>query len=207
MNLYYPFAAIFAFATFAMMVREGLWNNLINTIAIVLGGLTAFGLHQPLVVMLDEWLGGSYTYLLDFPVLWGLFALTAGVLKQLANMLSKVRVNFPPEVDNYGGAAVGLVAAYVMVAFGMATFHTAPLSYDLCKNMYAMGVTPTEAEKGLDEAAGLTRPDVAWLRLVESTMGESALGGAGFRASLWVAEHGRHRKTFESIPDTAVKRS
>lgn len=205
--MYYAITGIIAFATFAMMVREGLWNNLINTIAIVIGGLTAFGLHQPLVVMLDEQLGGSYTYLLDFPVLWGVFAIVAGVLKQLANMVSDTRVNFPPEVDNYGGAGVGLIGAYAMAGFAMATFFTAPLSYDLCDNRYAMGVSPSEAEQGLEDAWSPLRPEIVWLGLVESVMAPAVLGGEGFRASMWVAEHGRHRKTFESIEETAVKRS
>ncbi|MEQ8849155.1 hypothetical protein [Botrimarina sp.] len=207
MNLYYAFAGIIAFATFAMMVREGIWNNLINTIAIVIGGLTAFGVHQPLVVMLDERLGGSYTYLLDFPVLWGVFALVTGVLKQLANQLSDTRVSFPDEVDNYGGAAIGLLGAYAMTGFGLATFHTAPLSYDLGRNAYAMGVTASEAEQSLSDASGPLRPDVVWLGLVDYTMNPARLGEAGFSAPLWVAEHGRHRQAFESIQETAVKRS
>ncbi|MEO0531142.1 MAG: CvpA family protein [Planctomycetota bacterium] len=203
--MYITIAAVIFFATLAMMVQQGIWSNLITTMAIVLGGLAAFGLHQPLVIMLDEQTDGSYTYLLDFPVLWLIFALVTGLIKEIAGRLSKNRVNFPDQIDNYGGAGVGVIGAYVMMAFAMATFHAAPLSYDALSGNYEYGVTPAKAESKLSEA-GTFSPGAAWLRLTESALSPEAFGNAGFSAKIFISQHGKHRKTFESLKTTAVKR-
>lgn len=204
--LYPIIVGVIFFATLAMMVQQGIWSNLISVMAIVIGGLAAFGLHQPLVILLDEKLEGSYTYILDFPVLWLLFAAVTGVIKELAGRLSKNRVNFPEQVDNYGGAGVGLIGAYVMTGFAMATFHAAPLSYDAFSSHYEYGTTPGKAESKLSEASTFS-PDAAWLRLTESALVSEAFGGAGFSAKIFISQHGKHRKTFGSLDVTVVKRS
>lgn len=204
--LYPIIVAVIFFATLAMMVQQGIWSNLITVMAITLGGLTAFGLHQPLVVMLDEKFEGSYTYVLDFPVLWLVFALVTGLIKELSGRLSKNRVNFPDPIDNYGGAGVGLIGACIMTAFAMATFHAAPLSYDAFSSHYEYGVTPETAQSKLSEASTFS-PDAAWLRLTESVLSPDALGGAGFSAKIFISQHGKHRKTFGSLDSTLVKRS
>lgn len=204
--MYYTLIGLLFFVGFAMLVQNGLWNNLISTINIAIAGLVAYGVHQPLVVMADEATGGSYTYLLDYPILWGVFGLTVGILHQLANSLSGNQVNFHEQVDAYGGAAVAAVAGYLLMAFAMSTMHAAPLAYSTIGGAYEYGVKPSEVERKLGEASALTKPDVAWLRMTESVLSQEAFGAAGFSAKIFVSEHGQHRKTFEEIEDTLVKR-
>lgn len=205
--MYYLFVGLLFFIAFAMTVQHGIWNNLITLFSIVIGGLVAFGVHQPLVVMADQKLGGSYTYLLDFPILWGVFGITAGLLKEFANMLSKNRVNFPDKIDNGGGAAVGAVAAYFLTAFAMATMHVAPLSYDVLGGAFEYGFKPTEVERNFGEASAIAKPDVAWLRLTESVLNPAAFGSAGFSTKVFVSQHSQHRKTFGDLKESIVKRS
>lgn len=205
--MYYALIGILFFVGFAMMVQNGIWNNLISLFSIVIAGLVAYGVHQPLVVMADESTGGSYTYLLDFPILWGVFGLTVGLLNFLANAFSRNRVNFPEQVDGYGGAAVAAIGAYFLVAFSMSTMHVAPLSYDTAGGAYEYGVTPKKVESSFAEASSLMKPDLAWLRITESVLSQEAFGDAGFSAKIFVSEHGQHRKKFQEIKETIVKRS
>jgi hypothetical protein len=204
--MYYTIAGIVFFASFAMSVQLGIWSNLITLVAVIIGGLAAFGLHQPLTVMLDEQTGGSYTYLFDILVLWVVFALVTGLIKEIAGLLSRNRVNFPDQVDNFGGAGVGLLVAYAVTAFAMATLHAAPLSYDAFGGAYQYGVTPAEAKSSLDEKFALA-PDVAWLRLTKSALSPEALGGAGFSPEIFISEHGRRRQKFQSLDVSIVRRS
>lgn len=214
--MYYTFVGIIFFAAFAMSVQHGIWNNLLTLMAISIGGLTAFGAHQPLVIWIDEYTDGSYTYLWDFLALWFVFAITTGLLKEIAGRLSKNRVNFPDQVDNYGGAVIGLLIAGVMVAFSMATFHTAPLSYDQFGGTFEYGTKVSEVRQSLDSASALSKPDVAWLRFADSTLSAGALGQTvaglggsamdGFDSALWVQQQGQHRKTFGEERDSIFDR-
>lgn len=214
--MYLTIAGIVFFATFAMTVQMGVWNNLITLMAIVMGGIVAFGVEQPLTVMIDEQTGGSYTYVLEFPILWGVFALTTGLLKALAQALSRNRVNFPEQFDNFGGAGIGFVTALTMTSFAMATFHTAPLSYDMFGGKYEYGVTPGDAKSKLDQTFAPSSPDVVWLNLSQSVLSPAAMGQQvpgiggstmdGFSRDVFVSQNGKHRKTFGSIEETAVKR-
>lgn len=216
MWLYWVLTGIIVFATFAMTVQQGIWNNLITLMAIVMGALVSFGVHQPIVVMLDEQTSGSYTYLFDFLVLWAVFALVTGLIKAVANALSKNRVNFHEKVDGPAGAGVGLIAAYALACFGMATFHTAPLSYDQMGERFAYGKKASEVEKQMAGASSLTRPDLAWLTLSQSFLSPPAFGRVvstdggpdmdGFYAAGFVHQHGLHRDKFAKMKETIVKR-
>ncbi len=204
--MFYAIAGIVFFATLAMMVQMGIWSNLITLLAIVIGGITAFGVHQPLVVMIDERTGGSYTYLLDFFVLWLVFAVVVGLIKLIAGRLSRNRVNFPDNVDNFGGAALAAFTGYVMLCFAMATFHAAPLGYDVLSSAYEYGDSPDAAESAMADKFAPMAPTIAWLRLCDSVLSPEAFGGAGFSSKIFVAEHGKHRKANQALDTAIVKR-
>lgn len=203
---FYIITGIIFFATLAMMVQQGIWSNLITLMAIVIGGITAFGVHQPLVVMIDERTDGSYTYLLDFFVLWIVFAAVVGLIKLLAGYLSKNRVNFPDQVDNFGGAALAAFTGYVMMSFTMSTFHAAPLGYDLLSSAYEYGDSPEAAESAMADKFAPMSPTIAWLRLCDSVLLPEAFGGAGFSSKIFVAEHGKHRKAYAAADSAIMKR-
>lgn len=203
---FYIIATVIFFATLAMMVQQGVWSNLITLLAIVIGGITAFGVHQPLVVMIDERTDGSYTYLLDFLVIWLVFAAVVGLIKLIAGYLSKNRVNFPDQVDNFGGAALAAFTGYVMMSFAMSTFHAAPLGYDLLSSAYEYGDSPEAAESAMSDKFAPMAPTIAWLRLCDSVLAPEAFGGAGFSSKIFVAEHGKHRKANAAEDSAIMKR-
>lgn len=204
--MYIAIFCIVVFATLAMMVQHGVWNNLLALMAITMGGVIAFGVHQPLVVWIDEQTEGSYTYLLDFPVLWLVFALSTGLISQLANLLSANRVNFPEKVESFGGAGIGLLAGYVMASFTLATFYAAPLSKDLMSGAYDHGETVKAVQKNFEDATPITKPDFAWLSIAQSVLAPASFGSDGFNAAIFMHQHTQHRGSFENMQSSTVRR-
>ncbi|MGL4513726.1 MAG: CvpA family protein [Lacipirellulaceae bacterium] len=216
--MYYAVAGIVFFATFAMMVREGIWGNLLNVLSIILAGIVAFGAYQPITVMLDERTGGSYTYLLDYLVLWGLFAITVGVLKGIGGFVSIKRVKFLEPVDNFGGAAIGFVGGLIMTSLAMATLHTAPFGKEMFPEL-DYGATLGEVKSAYESASPFTKLDSPWLGFAEWTLNGARFGSGApaslmgaqtttdFSAPFYLYMNGKHREAFGKMEDTFVKRS
>lgn len=204
--MYITIAAILFFACFAMMVSEGIWNNLLSLITIVIAGITAFGIYQPITVWADESTGGSYTYLLDLIIIWGIFAAVAGILRMLTHSMSKYKVAFPGPIDRFGGAGVALFGAYLMCGFAMATLHMAPLPRDTFSGKFIYGDSIKEVRSQMADTSKITTPDMGWLRLTETLLSASHWGDAGFSAPLYVHNYAKHRKVFGSIQESIVKR-
>jgi Colicin V production protein len=193
---------IILFAATAMMVREGLWSNSIALINIIISGLVAFGFYARLTIILDEKLGGQYTYLLDFIVIWFLYAVTMVICRTITVAASKTRMRFKYPIDPIGGPVLGFLAAWVLASLVMATLHAAPMG----KDAFGGGlVKPADVES----ASAFTSPDAAWLRFVEKMTAPVALGGSSagqFKAQAWVKIYQEHRSQFEAAPGIRVPR-
>ena len=180
------------FASWAMMVREGLWSNTISLVNITFSGLVAYGFYSPLVVFLDELTGGSNTYWLDFAIIWGLFVVTMIICGEVTKRASRTRMRFKHPIDPVGGPIVGLVAAWVMAAFVMATLHTSPMPRDAFSGRLV-------AAADVDTESPLSAPDAGWLRFVERMSNHEALGFPGttaFKAGPFVKIYDDHRTKF-----------
>src|SRR5262245_14902782 len=121
---------IVLFAATAMMVREGLWSNSISLMNIIISGLVAFGSYARLTILVDVKLGGQYTYLLDFVVIWLLYVITMVICRTITGAASKTRMRFKHPIDPIGGPIIGFLAAWVLSTIVMATLHTAPMGKD-----------------------------------------------------------------------------
>jgi uncharacterized membrane protein required for colicin V production len=192
--MYTAFYLIIIFAGLAMMVREGLWSNTLTLITMIVAGLVAFGFYQPLVVYLDESVtDGQHTYWLDFAVLWGLYFLTFAILRTMTATASKTRMRFKHPIDPVGGPLVGLVAAWVLAGFTLATLHVSPMPKDAFGgNLVSFGEVTT--------ASPLFKPDAAWLRFVERMSKANAISSSNteeFIASNWVNFYSKRREAFE----------
>ena len=188
------------FATFAMMVTEGLWSNTITLMLMIVSGLVAFGFAQPVTVMADEATNGEYTYLLDIVVIWGLFSLTMGILKAICAGLSKTRAKFIPQIDTFGGMVVGLVAGAVMAGIVGASLHATPLPKDGLGG--GMDYPPGDLS-----SAGILALDIGWLRVVEAASAAGLTGGTEFSAEDFVAIYGDHRERYEATESMKVRRN
>ena len=198
--MYWVFFGIVMFAGVAMMVREGLWSNTIMLVNIIISGLVSFGFYLPLVIYLDEKTDGEHTYWLDFAVIWALYCAAFVITRTLTASASRTRMRFKNPIDPIGGPVMGLVAAWVLAAFTLATLHTSPMPKDAFGGKLVHDVTT---------ASMLTSPDAAWLQFVEAMSQPAALGSAstdGFSAKAFVKIYGDRREKFQKASGLVVDR-
>jgi hypothetical protein len=107
------------FAAVAMTISEGLWNNAILLMAIVLGGLFGIFVGVPIGNMIAEQAGAKPEQLwyFVFAGVWGVFSLSVLIIRLIFERTSQVRMKFIPLVDKIGGPIVGLLAAVMFTSF------------------------------------------------------------------------------------------
>src|SRR5689334_1216649 len=200
--MYLAVFALVMFAAIAMTVREGVWSNTITLIGIIFSGLVAFGFYSPIVVYLDEEMtSGQHTYWLDFAIMWALFCVAMIIYRALTGALSKTKLRFKNPIDPVGGPIIGILAAWVLAAFAMATLHVSPMP----KDAFGGGLSYTN----VDSASMITQPDAAWLRFVDAMSKPDALGTAStgkFGAKGFVQIYTARREKFDKAPSFIVKR-
>ena len=145
--------------TAAAIWFQGLWGAAVTLINLVIAMLLATNFFEPLADMIESVGGGSFTYLLDFLVLWILFALFFGILRGITDMLSKTRVKFDMPVEMVGRTLFALWCGWLMVCFTTFSLHMAPLGAERPMGAFA---TPTSGS-----FLGLA-PDRLWLAFMQS---------------------------------------
>jgi len=199
--VYYIIFGIVVFAGLAMTVREGLWSNTLTLINIIVSGLVAFSFYSPIVAYLDEEAtSGQHTYWLDFAIIWALYFATMVVMRTLTGAASKTRMRFKHPIDPVGGPIMGLLAAWVLAAFTLATLHTSPMPKDAFsgKLVYDIG-----------SASFITQPDAQWLKFFEAMSQPSMLGSSTtdqFSAKAFVKIYTDRREKFDKATSLIVKR-
>ena len=136
---------------------QGLWSNAITLINMLLAMMLAFNYFEPLSAMLDE-MEPSFTYLWDFLALWGLFAVSFGLLRVVTGLLSRHRVAFDFWVETVGRSLLAVWIAWLFIGFICATMHTAPLG------PHPLGFQPTPTS---GEFLGMA-PGRYWLAFMQS---------------------------------------
>lgn len=147
------------FACVASLYREGMWGNAIQLINVVTAALLATNYFEPAAAFLAGW-QPSYTYLWDFLVLWGLFALFLSLLRAVSDLLSRVKVRFLKIVDRIGSGFFAMCVGWVMVCFTAMSLHLAPLGEDFLRGSFQ----PDSPEKRTFFGLG---PDRMWLAFVQ----------------------------------------
>ncbi len=107
---------------------HGFWSNIITLINVLISGMVAMNFFEPLTVALDEQMeNGAYTYLIDFIILWGLFAMTFIILRTTTDLLSRNPVRFAMPIEMAGRSITAIWIAWVLLSFAATSLHTAPL--------------------------------------------------------------------------------
>jgi len=153
----------------AALWKEGIWSSLVMLLNVLLAATVATAWYEKLVAVLEPRLP-SFTYLLDFVALWGLFCLLLLGLREASDRLSRTRVKLRRPVELFGGLLVAALAGWVMTCFTAATLHTAPVPRDF--------VQPTPEARMLFGLA----PDRKWLAWVRGATltGPFAVPGSAF---------------------------
>ncbi|MCA9247268.1 MAG: CvpA family protein [Planctomycetales bacterium] len=145
------------FASVAMLVREGIWSNVITLFNVLLAGLLAINFFEPFA----DWIEAkqpTFTYLWDFLSIWAIFCLSMIILRVASDKISTTRVRFKGPIDLAGGAILAIWVAWLMVGFSTLTLHLAPLS----ANFMGFYEEPTSGS-----FLGMA-PDRQWLGLAQS---------------------------------------
>lgn len=180
----------------AALWKEGIWSTLVMLLNVVLAATVATAWYERLVAVLEPRLP-SYTYLLDFVALWGLFCLLLLGLREATDRISRTRVKLRRPVELFGGPLVAALVGWVMTCFTAATLHTAPVPRDM--------VQPTPEARMFFGLA----PDRKWLAWVRgSTLtGPFAVPGSAFdKDADFIIRYADRRKRLEGEPGLRVNR-
>jgi len=120
---------IFIAVSFALW-REGPWSGLIMLLNVLLAASLATAWYPVVVARLEPSLA-SYTHLLDFIALQGMFCVLLLLLREITDRVSRTRVRFRRPVELAAGPLVAMLTAWVVVCFTAASLHTAPVPRDL----------------------------------------------------------------------------
>ena len=117
------------FAGIAMTVNEGLWNNGIALISVLLGSLFGIFLGVPAGNFLGEQAGkgpDNAWYFL-FAGVWGVFTISVLVIRVVADRTSRTKMRFIPLVDKIAGPLVGILVAVAFTSFAAYTLDRLPI--------------------------------------------------------------------------------
>jgi hypothetical protein len=168
---------------------HGLWGNMVTLVNLLFAGMVATTFYEPLATLLVNQ-SREASYLADFLILWGLFAVTFGLMRLTTDLISRKRLFFHPQVELIGRSISALIVGYVMVMFTCFTLHTAPLPASPFQGAWA---TP-----GASSFLGMS-PDRQWISFVR---GQSKMGlqGSGVfdEYGTFVPNHHARRQAFEA---------
>jgi hypothetical protein len=187
--------AVFVTVTAALW-KEGIWSSLVMLLNVLLAATVATAWYEKLVAVLEPRLL-SFTYLLDFVALWGLFCLLLLGLREATDRISRTRVKLRRPVELFGGPLVAALAGWVMTCFTAATLHTAPVPRAV--------VQPTPEARMFFGLA----PDRKWLAWVRGATltGPFAVPGSAFdKDADFIIRYADRRQRLEGEPGLRVNR-
>jgi hypothetical protein len=107
--------------------QEGLYAGATLVINILLAGVIAFQFWEPLADELDVlFAGGPLSGFEDAFMLVLLFSFSLIILRVLTSKLAPLQIDFPPNLQVFGGGLFGLVAGYLVAGFLICVLQTLP---------------------------------------------------------------------------------
>lgn len=111
----------------AMLWNEGMWNNCITLVNVLLSALTAMNQYEQLAEFLDGKFP-SYTFVFDYLAIWLVFFSSYIFLRGISDALSKHRVKFIMPIEQAGRVISVVLIGWIMVCLTLTSLHTAPLA-------------------------------------------------------------------------------
>lgn len=163
---------LMAAVAYALM-REGILIAATTLVNVILAGLTAFMLFEPMADELGKSLAGSaLDHMEDAISLFVLFAGTLGVLRLVTTNLGNQELDMPAIPHQVGTVAIGLVAGYFLAGFLVVMISTLPLP----EKFLGYEATVEDMEPGLRR---YLPPDRVWLGLMQHVGTARGLGSGG----------------------------
>ncbi|MGD9127828.1 MAG: hypothetical protein PVH19_10675, partial [Planctomycetia bacterium] len=87
---------VILFAIVACLFTEGMWGNAIQFINVVTAALLATTFFEPASNLIEGWSDTvkSYTYLIDFLMIWLIFSVFLIIFRLFTDKISRVKVRF-----------------------------------------------------------------------------------------------------------------
>jgi hypothetical protein len=145
--------------TAAALWFQGLWSCAITLINLIFAMLLATNFFEPVSSLFEMFGMSSFTYLLDFIVLWFLFGFFYLFLRLITDLLSRTRVKFDLPVEMAGRSILAIWCAWLVVCFTAFSLQMAPLNSESPLGAWQ---TPNSGE-----FLGLS-PSRMWLRFMQS---------------------------------------
>jgi hypothetical protein len=193
--MFFLFLLLVFLATAAALWFQGTWNIAITLINLILAMLIATNFFEPICTFIESLGGASFTYLLDFIVLWILFAVVFGILRLFSDMLSKKAVKFNLPVDMAGRTILSIWCAYLMVCFTAFSMQFAPLN-----NVTPMGAFETPNSSSFLGMA----PDRQWLGFMQSRS-RGALARGNYSGKIHANDQGQNVETFDPYSEIPLR--
>ena len=185
--MFFLFLFLVFLITAAALWFQGVWNIALTLINMILAMLIATNFFEPLCTFIEGLGGASFTYLLDFLVLWILFAVVFGILRLFSDMLSKKAVKFNMPVEMAGRTILAIWCGYLMVTFTAFSMQMAPLD-----NVTPMGAFETPTSTSFLGMA----PDRQWLGFMQSRS-RGALARGNYSGNTHPDDQGLNVETFD----------
>jgi hypothetical protein len=154
---------LFLFLLFLLIAAalwfQGLWSNAVTLINLIVAMLIATNFWEPTCTLIEGVGAASFTYLLDFVVLWFWFVFAFVFLRLITDLLSRTRVKFEMPVEMGGRTLLAMWNAWLVVCFTAFSLQMAPLN----------SASPLGAWETPNSSSFLfVSPDRLWLRFMQS---------------------------------------
>jgi hypothetical protein len=190
---------LFLFLLFVIVAAalwfQGLWSNAVTLINLLVAMLIATNLWEPICTLIESFGAGSFTYLLDFVVLWFLFVFSFVFLRLITDLLSRTRVKFEMPVEMAGRSILAIWCAWLVVCFTAFSLQMAPLNTP----------TPMGAWSTPNQASFLfVSPDRLWLRFMQSRS-RGALARGNFSGTSHPSDQAANVEAFDPQSEFPLK--
>jgi hypothetical protein len=184
-------------ATAAGVWFQGLWSAAVTVVNMLLAMIVATSFYEPVCTAVEKiGAAATYTYLLDFIVLWLLFGITFGILRTITDMVASKPMKFDMPVEMAGRSVLALFCGWLMVCFVTFSLHMAPLNAEK-----PLGAFDTPSSKSFLAFA----PDKMWLGFMYSRSKPGALGGNQFDPNGDFPLRYHHRRQKFAEPNTNLR--
>jgi hypothetical protein len=174
---------------------QGLWSNAVTLINLIAAMLIATNFWEPTCTLIESFGAESWTYLLDFVVLWFWFAFSFVFLRLITDLLSRTRVKFEMPVEMGGRTLLAIWNAWLVVCFTAFSLQMAPLN----------NVNPLGAWETPNQASFLfVSPDRLWLRFMQSRS-RGALSRGNFSGQSHPSDQAANVEAFDPRSEFPVK--
>ena len=156
-----------------MVAGEGPWGAALTLFAVVISGLVAMNLFEPVAALLESLSNASveWRHMVDIIALLGIFSLCVFGLRSATDYLMPVYVEVHTLVYDIGRWAFALITGYVVAAILLTALHTAPLG----REPFGFKI-----ERPGGNLFDFDAPDLRWLAFVQYASESSLSGGAVF---------------------------